>query len=1025
MSFKKINNIAGWLIFLLATFVYVSTMEQTASFWDCGEFIAVSYKLMVPHPPGAPFFLLVGRLFSMLAGDVTQVAYWINMLSALSSSFTILFLFWTISLTIRRFILPKNETSEYTLGQTISIIGGAIVGSLAYTFSDSFWFSATEAEVYAMSSFFTALIVWAMLKWEVAETESSANRWLLFIAYMMGLSIGVHLLNLLAIPALGLIYYFKKNESPTRNGILLTLGISGFIVMFITYGIIPGLPTLAGAFEVFFVNTLGLPFASGAMFLVMLLVGGIVYGIRYSIKNKNLVLNLSLLSLVFILIGYSSYAMILIRSNYDTPINENTPDDVMRFVSYLKREQYGSRPLIYGQSFNAQRESVEDGEALYRKGKDKYEVYDHKVEVSYASRDKMLFPRIYSSSESHKRLYREKLGLAEGQKPTFSDNVDFFLSHQLGHMYFRYFMWNFAGRESDEKDAAWLMPTATSDIPLELQQNKTYNNFYMLPLLLGILGLVFQSYRDPKGWASTGMLFFMLGIAIVLYINSPPIEPRERDYVYVGSFYAFCIWIGIGAVAITEWLKKIIGDSGSAILGVLVSLSVPFIMASKGWDNHDRSNRYLSIDQARNTLASCEPNAILFSGGDNDTFPLWYVQEVEGFRTDVRVAVLSYFNTDWYIDQMKRKVDKSEGMPISFTKAQYIQGKNDFIPIVPREEVSKGMYLRPFLNAVKNNDPRIQVALQGGTSTASLPSSLLILKIDSAAIASRDFIPENKKHRVVNQMVIKAKSTLMKGDLMILDMLANSDWKRPIYFNSTSAHAINLDLNDYLQMEGMTYRVMPIKTENSGEVGEVNTEQMLKHLETFEFRGMQDSTVYYDDEYRKFTSNFRNVYWRLAFQLMREQKQEEALKVLRTSIEKLPNSSVPFSFYMPRYVDLFHLLKDDKTAKDIADILLANTLSNLDFVSNNGGNTSARYDLVSRSLYILRDLNRFYRTSEQRADKRIKQLEYAKLTSETTEGDAEIEELKRRQVYFTEYALKLDELLEQKMSEFYPSSSRQ
>ena len=539
MNFQKTNNITGWIIFLIALAVYWLTMEETGSYWDCGEFIAVSYKLEVPHPPGAPLFLLIGRLFSFLSfGDVTQVAYWINFTSVLSSAFTILFLFWSIVLFGRKLLKISNDTELDS--HTWLLMGAGAVGALAYTFSDSFWFSAVEAEVYAMSSFFTAFVVWAMLKWDVIEDESKANRWLILIFYMIGLSIGVHLLNLVTLPALGLIFYFKKYK-PTTWGIVSTLLISGVLILLINDLIIPGLPTIAGKFELFFVNSIGLPFGSGAAFFGILIIAGLIWGIRFTQRNAKPVLNTLLLSSAFILIGYASYAIIVIRSNYDTPIDENDPSDVMSFVSYLKREQYGSRPLLYGQYFTAQLIDIKKGAPEYRKGKDKYEISDYKRELVYEPGQQTILPRIYSTDPAQVRQYRQILNLREGQKPTFSDNMRFMFTHQIGWMYGRYFLWNFAGRESDEQGADWLGPRSWGEeIPATLA-NKGRNNFFLIPFILGLVGMYFQLVQDGKNAFVVGLLFILTGVALVVYLNGPAAEPRERDYIYAASYYAYCI----------------------------------------------------------------------------------------------------------------------------------------------------------------------------------------------------------------------------------------------------------------------------------------------------------------------------------------------------------------------------------------------------------------------------------------------------------------------------------------------------
>ncbi len=1013
MTFKKLNDIVGWIICIIATAVYVMTLEETASFWDCGEFIAVSYKLMVPHPPGAPLFLLLGRMFSFLAmGDVERVAYWINMISVLSSSFSILFLYWSIVLLGKKLIAAPENGSEYSLSQQITLIGAGAVGALAYTFSDSFWFSAVEAEVYGMSSFFTAFVVWAMLKWETIDNQVLANKWLVLIAYMMGLSIGVHLLNLVTIPALGLIYYYKKYPKITQWGLISTMAISGGIIILVMYFVIPGLPSIAGKFEVFFVNTIGLPFGSGALLFASLFLGGVVYGLIYSIKKQNEILNTALLGFAFILIGYASYGLILIRSNANTPIDENNPEDVMSFVSYLKREQYGDRPLIYGRTFSSERTSAEQTDPMYRKGKDKYEIYDYKTEATYS--DEMFLTRMHSQGEDHPQLYREWANIPEGKKPNFIHNIVYLFKYQLGHMYFRYFLWNFSGRDGDDKEAGWLNPFSNSDIPASAK-SKAHDNFYMLPLILGFVGLFFQLSRDEKNFAMVMMLFFLTGIALVLYMNSPPVEPRERDYIYVGSFYAFAIWIGFGVIALSEWTRKFIKDHTlRPALATLLCMAVPAMMGAKGWDNHNRSNRFHSIDQARNTLSSCAPNAVLFTGGDNDTFPLWYVQDVEGFRTDVRVVVLSYLATDWYIEQLKRKMNKSEPLPISFDYEQFKSGKNDYIPFLDRGEskqLEAGIDLKTYMKWVKDANENILVELQGGGFTPSLPSKNFVLNIDSAKVAQMNIVPENKKARIARQMrfgLRQGSTALFKSDLMILDMLATSDWKRPLYFNNTSANTIAVELRNYLQMEGLAYRVVPYRTEG-GDLGEVDTGITYENMKKFQFRGFDDPNAYHDEEYKKFAASERNAFFRLAQQFANEKNNEKAKEILNLSLSTIPDKTIPYDYYIPRYVELFHQLGEHKQAQGLADTLATRAVEGLEYIIKNNLYDFSNSTLKDKSLLVLNQLSVLYGRAVQREEGRIQKLEELKINLEgrVEKGDFDEKDLQtakeRLKLYEAQY----------------------
>ena len=956
MSFQKINNITGWVLFGIAAIVYMLTLEETASYWDCGEFIAVSYKLMVPHPPGAPFFLLLGRMFSFLAlGNVESVAYWINMISVLASSFSILFLFWTIVLLGRK-VLQVPSLKAITKTQTFLLMGAGVIGALTYTFSDTFWFSAVEAEVYAMSSFFTAFVFWAILKWELIEDESCANRWLILIAYMIGLSIGVHLLNLVTIPALALIYYFKKYPI-TKWGIVSTMGISGFIVLLINNIIISGLPSLAASFDIFFVNHLDFPFGSGVLACVLLVILSLVYGIIYSIKKQKTLLNTALLSLIFILIGYSSYTLIVIRSNFDPPIDENNPEDIMSFVKYLKREQYGDRPLFHGQYFTAEVVDQKDEEVVYTKEKDKYEITDRNFSYVYDSDQTIPFPRIYSTSPSHKKRYREILGLRKGEVPNIFDNFHFMFKHQLGWMYMRYFMWNFSGRESDIQDADWLSPLAIfKEVPDAIRSNKGRNNYFMIPLILGLIGLFFNYNQDKKTFAIIGLLFFLTGTALILYLNSPPSEPRERDYIYVGSYYAFAIWIGFGVLALYKVATELLGKfaSNHLIIGTIVgvAMSAPIIMAIEGWDDHDRSNRYFSVDSAKNFLTSCAPNSIIFTGGDNDTFPLWYVQNVEGFRTDMRVLVLSYSNTDWYIEQMLHKHYGSEPLPFTLTMENYKQGgPNDYLPYYDGLNVKGALDTKRYLELIKNDHEGIRIY----QSSNVIPSKILVIEVDKDAVLRSGIIPEGMDSLVVDQMIISLKgSGLEKKDLMILDLIISNNWERPIYFNNTSMSQVNLNLEAHVVQEGNAYRLLPIH--NLGDKYLVNTDQMYDNvMNKFQFRGLDDPEVYYNEDYRNFVTNHRSTMNTLAEALIEEGKEDKAKEVLLYSLRKMVNEAIPYDYTSNETMAMLFQLGEVEEALRIAQILGDTSSSLLEYYISN--NIQIGYEL-QRNLIILNDLQR-------------------------------------------------------------------
>lgn len=926
-NYKFINNVTGWLVFLVAAVVYLMTIEPTTSFWDCGEFITTSYKLEVGHPPGAPFFMILGRFFTIFA-DPSSAAMMINALSALASAFTILFLYWTITHLAQKLV---GTEKEYSLGQTVAIIGSGVVGALAYTFSDTFWFSAVEGEVYASSSLITAIVFWAILKWENVADEPHANRWIILIAYLMGISIGIHLLNLLAIPAIVFVYYYKKYPV-TRNGIIASLAISVLLLGIIMYGIIPGVIKIASWFELMFVNGFGLPFNTGTIFYAALLIGLIVFGIHYTTK-KNLVLwNTVLVAFTVIIIGYSSFAMIVIRSSANTPMDQNSPDNVFSLLGYLNREQYGDRPLFTGQNYNTpldpQNPYVED-KPYYIQKDGKYVVSDIRQKPQYDSRFTTFFPRMWSSQSQHIKDYQSWAGV-EGKTvqitnrqgepetiklPTFGENLQFFVRYQVVHMYMRYFMWNFVGRQNDIQghgdvlSGNWLsgidfIDSARlgdqSDLPAKYANNKARNTYYFLPLLLGLLGAFFHYHRNKKDMWVVSLLFIMTGIAIVVYLNQYPHQPRERDYAYAGSFYAFAIWIGLGVLAIPELLKKWLPYTSTAVAASVLSLFlVPGVMANENWDDHDRSNRYTARDFGANYLNSCEDNGIIFTNGDNDTFPLWYNQEVEGVRTDLRVCNLSYLQTDWYIDQMRRQAYESNPLPITFTEDQYVQGKRDVIYLMNDPRIKGAVDLKKALDFVKDDNPKTK--LTQADNAAYIPSKRLFLKVDKEAVIRNKVVPEAQYDQIVDTIFIDFgnKNYVTKDELMVLDMIANSNWERPIYYAITVGRDKYLGLQDYFQLDGFAYRFTPVKTEQSGiYFGRVNTERMYQHMmNDFKWGNMNDPKVYIDENNQRMMMNIRNNFNRLAESLVQEGRKDSAIKVLDRSLELIPHDIVPYNYF--------------------------------------------------------------------------------------------------------------------------------
>jgi len=964
-QYKKWNNILGWLVFMIAAAVYIITSEPTASFWDCGEYIATSFKLQVGHPPGAPFFQLIGRFFSMFAfGDLSQVARMVNAMSALVSGLTILFLFWTITLLGKKLVKRNGELSD---AKIMAIFGSAIVGALAYTFSDSFWFSAVEGEVYASSSFYTAITFWAILKWDENADEKHSFRWLILIAYLIGLSIGVHLLNLLAIPAIVFVYYFRKFKT-TRNGVILSLLLSLVLLVGILYGIIPEIVRLSGFFERILVNSFGLPFGSGTLVYFVILIAAILWGLRYSKKNHKVILNTMILSFIFLLIGYSSFFILVIRSNANPPLDENNPDNATALVSYLEREQYGSNPLFYGQYYNAPVIDYKDGNPVYTKAyivmsgkqqqatffsefsakqyiaknantaklsiKGKYVITDDKKadKPVYDPRFTTLFPRMWSNGDQqHMNAYKDwgKIkGVAiqvQGRngetetiiKPTFAENLRYFFTYQLNYMYFRYFMWNFAGRQNDLQgrgdvlNGNWIsgipfldnvMLGPQDNIPETLKNHGT-NKFYLLPLFLGLLGLFFQMKKDIySGWV-VALLFFLTGIAIVVYLNQYAYQPRERDYAFAASFYAFAIWIGLGVFAIFDYLSKKIEPKLAAIIATTAcTLLVPTIMAKEGWDDHDRSNRYTALNAAENYLNSCAPNAILFTNGDNDTFPLWYAQEVEGIRTDIRVINLSLLNTDWYIDQAKRKAYNSEPIPFSLTKEQYIQGVRDFV-LFDKAANTQGIYvnIKDAISFISdNNNTRM---MSNNKMMSYFPTNKFSIPVNKDAVIKNGVVTASMKDSILDAVNWTMEGYgVQKAQLMQLDLLANFDWKRPVYFAITTGDDAYIGLENYFQLEGLAYRLVPMNAHNTdGQQGSVNTAIMYDNLmNKFKWGNMTDPKVYLDETNMRMTMNFRNIFARLGNALVDEGKKDSAIRVLDRCFEIMPDTKVAYNlFVMP------------------------------------------------------------------------------------------------------------------------------
>ena len=1031
-QYRLVDNVLGWLAFLISAFVYCSTIEPTASFWDCPEFITTGYKLEIGHPPGAPFFMLTANLFSQFASDPSDVARMVNTMSALLSATTILFLFWTITHLTRKLIL--KDWADLTLSKLIAIEASGMVGALIYTFSDTFWFSAVEGEVYAYSSAFTAVVFWLILKWEDHADEPHADRWLVLIMYMTGLSIGVHLLNLLCIPAIVLVYCYRKFPNIETKGSLVALVISFVVVAAVLYGVVPGIITVGGWFELFFVNVLGMPFNTGEIVYIFLLVASVIWAIYESYTAKNIrrenisfllafamlgvpfygygwsavvigvivlavlwfilnhkkivekkpiytissrLKNTVLLCMLMLMIGYSSYAVIVIRSDANPPMDQNSPEDIFTLGSYLSRDQYGDRPLLYGQAYTSQvaldvdgnmcKPRVEEGAPIYSRvekksadEKDRYFVVSHKNKYIYAQN--MLFPRMHD--QAHTASYEQWMGGVDGTEvpydrcgepmtvkmPSQLENIRFFLSYQCNFMYWRYFMWNFAGRQNDIQGHGelehgnWITVIPLIDnarlgdqskLPDDLKNNKGHNVFYCLPLILGLIGLFWQSFRGRRGirqfWV-VFFLFFMTGLAIVVYLNQTPVQPRERDYAYAGSFYAYAIWCGMGVAAIIDLLKKWLKRDNVVTTAVvsLACLLVPIQMASQTWDDHDRSGRYTCRDFGQNYLMTLQDkgNPIIFTNGDNDTFPLWYNQDTEGVRTDARVCNLSYLQTDWYIDQMKRPAYDSPAVPITWPRLDYCSGTNEYVQVEPRlksqildfyksnpEQAEQQFGKEPFELSnimkywVRSNDADMHV----------IPTDTLYVTIDKEAVRKSGMMMACDS--IPDKMVISLakKNALYKGDLMMLEMIANCNWTRPIYVALTVGAENYMNLGDNFIQEGLANRISPFTTNAPGAKNFDSEKTYNNLMNRYKYGGLSTKGLYIDETVMRMCYTHRRLFGQLALNLIAEHKDDKALKVLQKAEKEIPDYNVPYNYISGGldFARAYALLGQKKRANEI------------------------------------------------------------------------------------------------------------
>ncbi|MEG2365440.1 MAG: DUF2723 domain-containing protein [Alistipes sp.] len=995
--FKRWNNIIGWSVFALAAAVYLLTMEPSSSLWDCSEFIATSYKLEVGHPPGAPLFMMLARIATLFAPSVHYVPHMVNAMNCIASAFCILFLFWTITHLARR--MGERNGLELTPANTWGILGAGVVGALAYTFTDTFWFSAVEGEVYALSSMFTALVVWLMLKWEEQADEPHATRWIVLIAYLMGLSIGVHILNLLTIPALVLIYYFRTSTQITTKGIIKALLIAGVILLFINSIIIPYTVAIGAAVDLFFVNTLGLPVNSGMVVFALALIGGMGYGAWYTHCKGKVLLNIILLSTTLILIGFSSYASVTIRAAANPPMNSNNPNNPHALKSFLNRDQYGDRPLLYGAYYSAPASGYKSKSFYYLDEDGKYKQATSLIGMEHEPQFKHLFPRMWNYKYGEQEYkpwaaYRTKTeilrddrgevirdaqgrpqygeGLDFGRKqiyddgyekqtivePTFVENINFFFNYQLSYMYWRYFMWNFVGRQSDIQasrsaitDGNWLSGIQWLDakylgpqdnLPDEIANNRGRNVYFFLPFLLGLIGLVYQLNRDQRNFSIVMLLFVMTGIALVFYFNSSPNEPRERDYVYAGSFYAFSIWIGLGVLALKELLTKLLHRNTTLIAGAatLLCLGVPTILAAQNWDDHDRSGRTYARDLGWNYLQSTLPNSIILNYGDNDTFPLWFNQEVDGVRPDVRIMNTSYLGGEWYIDEMKTRANDAAGVPFSLPKSKYTF-RNDWVPVT--DQIERAVDIREVIDFVRSDDPRSQKTLMDGTTVDYLPTRHITLPVNKENAIASGIVKEADRALMVDTVYINIPKgeSLDKNELMILDMLANFEWKRPIYL--TQVYILQkFGLMDYLQFDGYAYRLVPIRTPRTPNdpwsIGRVDPDYTAPLLlgegeRGFRYGNLDDPHVYADHftQFNIAASRTRDAFARVAKEYLRRGDAGKAVLLLDTGLAKLPTSKIRFSESLYPYIEAYYaagaMKIDGATAK--GDALMREYVKNL------------------------------------------------------------------------------------------------
>jgi hypothetical protein len=962
-KFKKWNIILGWVAFAIALITYTLTLEPTVSAWDCGEYISTSVKLEVGHPPGAPLFQMLGAFFAMFTSEVTEIAKMVNFMSALASAFTILFMFWTISNLAKKMALKTGEISE---GKYIAILGSSLIGSLAYTFSDSFWFSAVEAEVYAMSSFLMALLFWLGLKWESEIHLPRGNKWLILISFVVGLSFGVHILSLLVIPAIVMLYFFKTYKNINLKTTAIATIISVFVLILVFKFIFPFTLKFFSASELFFINSIGLPYNSGSIIAAIILIALFYFGLNYTRKNKNVTANTLILSLLFIMVGFSSWMMLPIRANANTTINENNPSSARELLAYYEREQYGDANVFYDTYYSNTHSREQDAENPTKDDKPKYEKKDRKYVIvnvykdvlpNWSDKHKGFIPRMVNPSSE--KMYKAIAGIPKNSKrrPTFAENIKFMVSFQFGYMYGRYFMWNFVGRQNDIQgnldilNGNWLSGIDFIDearlgsqdkLPPQVLENKGRNKYYFLPLILGIIGLLYQVKWDKENFFVLFLFFVFTGFAIIFYTNPRPFEPRERDYAIVGSFYIFAIWIGFGVLALYEYLKSFGPQKSIAIAITFISfLAVPSLMAFENWDDHDRSNRYTTHLNAQAYLESCDPNAILFTIGDNDTFPLWYMQEVEGIRTDVKLVNTSLFQTDWYIDQMKRATYDAPPIPSQLTHDEYKYGTLDvayyFQELFPNLKDSV-IDLETYMKWVRSDSKKTFYDLdEDGNPEKMLPTNKIRIPVNKENVLKYGIVAQKDADKILPYIDITVGRALAKNTLLMLDILNNFNWERPIYFTGGSnTDSEYIWLKDYLQLDGVAFKFVPIKTptkvyNQDGElqralslfdIGRIDTEKMYKNVQKWNWRNINDGKIYLDEQTKRNAISLRNSLLRLSAAFAKEGDTLKAIEVLDLSIEKLPIKDFDHYSLSMEYPEMYYKLGQEEKARETAKTLI-------------------------------------------------------------------------------------------------------